>query len=146
MTESSAGVAPQPPNWGPSTSGSAMSMAAFGSPVTPQAGTPAFSTSVGLAPNQAGSHSTMSASLPTSTEPTSWASPCATAGLRVSLARYRSTRSLSSGPENPTARFITEAQPQPTSSSVMPGFKASLPSARSIFAICASSSVMSSRS
>ena len=98
MTESSAGVAPHAPNCGPSTSGSAMSIAAFGSPVAPQAGTPAFSTSVGLAPNQAGSHSTMSASLPTSTEPTSCASPCATAGLRVSLARYRSTRSLSSGP------------------------------------------------
>ena len=44
------------------------------------------------------------------------------------------------------ARFITEPQPHPMSSSVMPGCRSSLPSARSILAICASSSVMSSRS
>ena len=44
------------------------------------------------------------------------------------------------------ARIIVEPQPQPTSSSVIPGSRPSLPSARSTLASCASSSVMSSRS
>ena len=44
------------------------------------------------------------------------------------------------------ARFRVAPQPQPMSSSVIPGLSPSLPSDRSIFAICASSSVMSSRS
>ena len=44
-----------------------------------------------------------------------------------------------------SARFIIEPQPQPTSSSVMPGFSPSLPRLRSSLAICASSMVMSSR-
>jgi hypothetical protein len=52
-----------------------------------QAGTPALSTRYGFAAKNAGSQSTTSASLPTSSEPTSCASPCAIAGLMVSLAR-----------------------------------------------------------
>jgi hypothetical protein len=44
------------------------------------------------------------------------------------------------------ARFIIDAHPQPTSSSVMPGCRPSLPSDRSILASCACCSVMSSRS
>ncbi|CFE84003.1 Uncharacterised protein [Mycobacterium tuberculosis] len=44
------------------------------------------------------------------------------------------------------ARRMVAPQPQPISSSVMPGCRPSLPSARSILAIWASSSVMSSRS
>ncbi len=42
--------------------------------------------SCGLAPKYSGRHSTMSASLPASIEPTSCARPCAMAGLMVSLA------------------------------------------------------------
>jgi hypothetical protein len=44
------------------------------------------------------------------------------------------------------ARIIVEPQPQPTSSSVMPGSRPSLPSARSTLASCASPRVISSRS
>ena len=44
------------------------------------------------------------------------------------------------------ARIMVAPQPQPTSRTVMPGCSPSFPSARSILAICASSSVMSSRS
>ena len=44
------------------------------------------------------------------------------------------------------ARRMVAPQPQPMSSSVIPGSSFSLPSARSILASCASSSVMSSRS
>jgi hypothetical protein len=45
-----------------------------------------------------------------------------------------------------TARMIVDPQPQPMSSSVIPGCRPSLPSDRSTLAICASSRVMSSRS
>jgi len=86
-TLTSGGAAPEPANCGPSTSGSAVSTVAFGSPTAPQAGSPALSTSCGLAPNSAGRHSTTSASLPTSSEPTSWAMPWVIAGLMVSFAR-----------------------------------------------------------
>jgi hypothetical protein len=44
------------------------------------------------------------------------------------------------------ANFIRSPQPQPMSSNVTPGRKPNSPNAMSIFAICASSSVMSSRS
>ena len=53
-SDSSAAVAPWPPNWGPRTRGSAPSIAALGSPVTPHAGKPPLSTSCGLAPKKAG--------------------------------------------------------------------------------------------
>jgi len=43
------------------------------------------------------------------------------------------------------ARSIVDPQPQPMSSNFMPGISPSLLSARSIFASCASCSVMSSR-
>ena len=41
------------------------------------------------------------------------------------------------------ARFMRRPQPQPMSSSVMPGLRSSLSRFRSTLAICASSSVMS---
>ncbi|CPN02477.1 Uncharacterised protein [Bordetella pertussis] len=47
---------------------------------------PLLSTMLTLTPKKAGFHSTRSASLPTSTEPTRCAMPCATAGLMVYLA------------------------------------------------------------
>ena len=47
---------------------------------------PPFSTSNGLTPKNAGFHSTRSAHLPTSTEPTSCAMPCVIAGLIVYFA------------------------------------------------------------
>ena len=86
-TARSAGTAPSAPNCGPSTSGSAESMLALGSPVAPQAGKPAFNTSCGFAANKAGRHRTMSARCPTARRPTSWAMPCTSAGLMVILAR-----------------------------------------------------------
>lgn len=112
-TERSAAVAPCAPNCGPSTRGSQVSVAAFGSPVTPYAGKPDLSTSCGLAPKNSGRHSTMSASFPVSMEPISCARPWAMAGLTVSLAMYRSTRALSSpGPSpsiGPSSAFIFPA-------------------------------------
>ena len=63
--------------------------------MTPYAGNPLFNTNCGLAPKWSGRQSTMSASLPTSSEPISCDSPWAMAGLMVSLAMYWRTRSLS---------------------------------------------------
>ena len=59
---------------------------ALASPICAHAMKPPFSTSSGFAPKNAGRHSTRSASLPGSMEPTSCASPCAMAGLIVYLA------------------------------------------------------------
>src|SRR5512132_4337666 len=56
---------------------------------------PAFSTRSGLTPKNIGFHSTRSASLPFSTEPTCAARPCVSAGLMVYLAMYRLIRRLS---------------------------------------------------
>ena len=47
---------------------------------------PPLTTTLGRTPKNAGSQSTRSASLPVSTEPTSWSSPCAMAGQIVYLA------------------------------------------------------------
>jgi hypothetical protein len=47
---------------------------------------PPFTTTCGRTPKKRGSHSTRSASFPTSTEPTSPSIPCATAGQIVYLA------------------------------------------------------------
>ncbi|MNR25159.1 hypothetical protein D3C85_1422910 [compost metagenome] len=47
---------------------------------------PPLITSAGLTPKNAGAQSTRSASLPASTEPTSWAMPWVSAGLMVYLA------------------------------------------------------------
>ena len=61
-------------------------MLAFGSPIGAQMMVPAFSTKSGFTPKNIGDHSTRSASLPGSTEPTSCDKPCAMAGLIVYLA------------------------------------------------------------
>jgi hypothetical protein len=47
---------------------------------------PPFRIRLGLTPKKAGFHSTRSASLPTSMEPTVWAMPWVSAGLMVYLA------------------------------------------------------------
>ena len=61
-------------------------MEAFGSPIGAQAIAPPLITRSGFTPKNAGDHSTRSASLPTSIEPTSSAMPCAMAGLMVYFA------------------------------------------------------------
>ena len=66
--------------------GCGVGMDAFASPIAAHAANPPFSTMCGRTPKNFGSHSTRSASLPTSTEPTSSSMPCAMAGLIVYLA------------------------------------------------------------
>ena len=61
-------------------------MLAFGSPMGAAAMLPALRTRSGLTPKNAGDHTTRSASLPGSIEPTCWEIPCAIAGLMVYLA------------------------------------------------------------
>lgn len=56
---------------------------------------PPLSTKSGFVPNHAGSHTTRSASLPTSMLPTMCAKPCEMAGLIVYLDTYLLTRKLS---------------------------------------------------
>jgi hypothetical protein len=79
-------MAPNAPNIGRGSCGCGVGMEAFASPMFAQAITPAFSTTCGRTPKKAGSHSTRSASLPGSTDPTSPSSPCVTAGPIVYLA------------------------------------------------------------
>ena len=64
-----------------------MGIDAFGSPIAAAAMAPPFRISDGLTPKNAGFHSTRSASLPGSTEPTTCEMPCVIAGLIVYLAR-----------------------------------------------------------
>ncbi|CKU88403.1 Uncharacterised protein [Mycobacterium tuberculosis] len=61
-------------------------MDAFGSPMAAIAMVPPFRMVKGFTPKKAGFQTTMSAHLPTSSEPTSCAMPCAMAGLIVYLA------------------------------------------------------------
>ena len=60
---------------------------ALGSPIGAAAIAPPLTTRSGLMPKKAGDHSTRSASLPASTEPTWRDTPWAIAGLMVYLAR-----------------------------------------------------------
>src|SRR6202020_1858145 len=92
--DSARGASPSPPKNGPSTRGWVIRVDPDPEPEAPQATNPDLSTISGVVPNRAGSHSAMSASRPAVSDPTCAASPCAIAGLRVILARYRSTRSL----------------------------------------------------
>ncbi len=64
-----------------------MGSEAFGSPISAQLITPPLITILGLAAKELIGQSTMSASLPGSSEPMWSAVPEATAGLMVSLAR-----------------------------------------------------------
>mmetsp|Transcript_9890 Transcript_9890/g.20638 ORF Transcript_9890/g.20638 Transcript_9890/m.20638 type:complete len:285 (-) Transcript_9890:2274-3128(-) len=104
---------PRAPNMGRIMTGSGVGMEALGSPIWAQAMVPPLITISGLAPNSAGFHSTRSASLPTSTEPMMWETPCAMAGLMVYLEMYRLMRALSapasSSPSAPRCRFILSA-------------------------------------
>src|SRR4051794_17671056 len=73
---------------------------------------PPLSTTCGRTPNVFGSHSTRSASLPGSTDPTSPSMPWATAGQIVYLATYRRAPRLSPAPppaREPPRRLITRA-------------------------------------
>ena len=76
----------EPANIGRISTGCGVGIDALGSPIGAQAIAPPLITSCGRTPKNAGSHSTRSASLPTSTEPTSPSIPCATAGQIVYLA------------------------------------------------------------
>ncbi|MNT45043.1 hypothetical protein D3C72_1815990 [compost metagenome] len=58
----------------------------MGSPIAAAAIIPPFRIRLGFTPKKAGFHSTRSAHLPTSIEPTSCAMPCVSAGLIVYLA------------------------------------------------------------
>ena len=66
--------------------GSTVGMLAFESPTFARTIWPPLMTSSGRTPKSAGRYSTMSASLPTSSEPTTWLMPCVIAGLMVYLA------------------------------------------------------------
>ena len=65
--------------------GCGVGMDAFGSPMTPWTICPPLMIRSGLTPKNLGSHSTRSANLPSSTEPTAWETPWAIAGLIVYL-------------------------------------------------------------
>ena len=84
-----------------------------GRPCSAQMIRPPLMTIFGLAPKNAGSHSTRSAILPGSIEPRTCEMPWVIAGLIVTLATYRSTRKLSlpgaSSGSAPRAAFIASA-------------------------------------
>mmetsp|Transcript_4792 Transcript_4792/g.16709 ORF Transcript_4792/g.16709 Transcript_4792/m.16709 type:complete len:425 (+) Transcript_4792:39-1313(+) len=108
------GAMPLEPNIGRMTTGSGVGIDALASPICATAMVPPLITICGLAPKNAGFHSTRSAILPTSTLPMRCDMPCATAGLMVYFATYRLTRSLSatvplSRSSWPLWRFILSA-------------------------------------
>ena len=75
-----------PTSVGRISTGWGVGIEALGSPSAPHTRAPPLMTTCGRIPKNRGSQSTRSASLPGSTEPTSWAMPCAIAGLIVYLA------------------------------------------------------------
>ena len=77
---------PSAPNIGRIMSGCGVGIDALASPICAQAMRPPLITSSGREPKNAGRQSTMSASLPTSSEPISSDIPCAIAGLIVYFA------------------------------------------------------------
>ncbi len=85
-SEVRAATSGEAPNIGRGSTGCGVGMEAFASPIAAQAMTPPLSTAWLRTPKNAGSQRTRSASLPTSTEPTSPSMPCATAGQIVYLA------------------------------------------------------------
>ena len=132
-TEVAAAAAGAAPNIGRGSTGCGVGMDAFASPIAAQAIMPPLITACGRTPKNAGSHSTRSASLPTSTEPTSWSSPCAIGRADGVL------RDVAAGPvvvgarrrprSAPRRRFITCAvcQVRITTSPMRPIAWASLP-------------------
>ena len=77
---------PPPANIGAPKTGWGVGIDAFGSPIGAHAIAPPLITRRGRIAKNAGSHSTRSASLPTSTEPTCASMPCVTAGQIVYFA------------------------------------------------------------
>ncbi len=86
VTPVDCGAAPNDPNIGRYSTGCGVGMDALASPITLQAMKPPLITISGFTPKNAGLHSTRSASLPGSMEPTSLAIPCVMAGLMVYFA------------------------------------------------------------
>ncbi len=84
------------------STGCGVGIDAFGSPRAAHTMAPDLRTTDGRTPKNLGSHSTRSASLPGSIDPTRWSMPCATAGLIVYFATYRRARSLSAGSVSPS--------------------------------------------
>ena len=68
------------------STGCGVGIDAFGSPIAAYTIAPPLITTSGRQPKNFGSHRTRSASLPGSTDPTSWSMPWAMAGLIVYLA------------------------------------------------------------
>ncbi len=85
-TEVAAAAAGAAPNIGRGSTGCGVGIEALASPIAAQAIMPPLITACGRTPKKAGSHSTRSASLPTSTEPISWSRPWAIAGQIVYFA------------------------------------------------------------
>lgn len=85
-TDVAAAAAGAAPNIGRGSTGCGVGMDAFASPIAAHTIMPPLTTACGRTPKNAGSHNTRSASLPTSTEPISPSSPCATAGQMVYFA------------------------------------------------------------
>ena len=83
VIEFDAGAAPWPPNMVRMSVGSGVGIEALASPMTAEAIWPPLRIKDGLTPKKAGSHSTRSAHLPTSTLPTTSAIPLVRAGLIV---------------------------------------------------------------
>ena len=77
---------PSAPNIGRKCTGCGVGIDALASPIGAAAIMPPFKIMEGFTPKNAGRHSTKSANLPGSIEPTSWLMPCANAGLIVYLA------------------------------------------------------------
>ena len=85
-TDVAAAAAGAAPNIGRGSTGCGVGIDALASPIAAHAIMPPLITACGRTPKNAGSHSTRSASLPTSTEPISWSRPCAIAGQIVYFA------------------------------------------------------------
>src|SRR5713101_8094496 len=77
---------PKAANIGWKCTGCGVGIDALGSPIGAATMEPPLMMQSGLTPKKAGDHSTMSASLPFSTEPISFDTPCAIAGLMVYFA------------------------------------------------------------
>src|SRR4051812_11142152 len=86
VSELFASDAPNAPNCGRECTGCGVGIDAFGSPIIALAMVPPLRISDGLTPKNIGFQMTRSAHLPTSTDPTSCAMPCVSAGLIVYFA------------------------------------------------------------
>src|ERR1700753_2759221 len=85
-TEDAVSDLPKAANIGWSCTGCGVGVEAFGSAMGAATIEPPLMMHSGFTPKNAGDHSTRSASLPFSTEPISFETPCAIAGLMVYLA------------------------------------------------------------